>query len=178
MIFLSSEWQGLLVSWSTPASVYLCHSCLEGRSQMYLRHVWDFLSSIYVILGIHWQPIPSRSSLPLAPLRFARFLFPSACKKSYEIGFVCVSDHQTCDIDKIGVHAVGMPETTFSLAALASLATAPAKAFFLLWLAFLIFQSGLACVPWLFRVIAAIWLELDKQRRILCHRWPACLSSI
>jgi len=43
---------------------------------------------------------------------------------------VCVSDHQTCDIDKIYVHAVGMPETTFCLAVLASLATAPAKAFF------------------------------------------------
>ncbi|KAF3643947.1 cytochrome f [Capsicum annuum] len=49
---------------------------------------------------------------------------------SSEIGFVYVSDHQTCDIDKIGVHAVGMPETTFSLTALASLATALAKAFF------------------------------------------------
>ncbi|PHT46877.1 hypothetical protein CQW23_16035 [Capsicum baccatum] len=38
-----------------------------------------------------------------------------------------IRDHQTCDIDKIGIHVVGMPETTFSFTALASLATAPAK---------------------------------------------------
>lgn len=178
MIFLSSEWQGLLVSWSTLASVYLCHSCLEGRSQMYLRHVWDFLSSIYVILGIHWQPIPSGSSLPHAPLRFARFLFPSACKKSYEIAFVCVSDHQTCDIDKIGVHAECL-RPLFALLLLLLWLLLRLRLSFRFDLPSLSFNLDLHVFRiWLFRVIAAIWLELDKQRRILCHRWPACLSSI